>query len=319
MKIVYSLREAYKERKPLYNKLKNEVDNAIEILKDSQWHYESRVKSEESFALKAETGFHNSIIKLEDFFAGWIVVENINALKDAETRLKNKFTLVERRPKNPKFTSKDPTSFVFDDIRLYLKIKTDEMLPAKVTDDIVFEIQIKTFLQHAWSIATHDLIYKGSESSWSSTRIAYQVKAMLEHVELSISSAGALSTDHQIQHNKSYDINNAIINILNEYWGIDFLPKDIIRLSNNIFLLLESANLGCNDLSDICKESQFIGNSPSVNLSPYLAIAQSVLQYRPDSIDKIAESSFKLFLPPEILTGLSKDVLDKLEGRFVTI
>lgn len=319
MKIVHSLRQAYKEREPLYKKLKVEVDNAIDTLKNLNWHYESRIKSEESFALKAETGFYDSIVELEDFFAGCIVVENIDALKKAEERLKERFTLVERRPKNPKFTSKEPTSFIFDDIRLYLKITTDEMLPAKVTDEIVFEIQIKTFLQHAWSIATHDLIYKGDKLSWSSSRIAYQVKAMLEHAELSISSANMLSVDHQIQHNDIYDRSNTVISILNKYWGNDFLPKDIIRLSNNILLLLKSANLGSDDLQNICEESQFIGASPSVNLSPYLAIAQSILQYRPNAIAHIAGSNFKLFLPPEILTGLSKDILDKLDNRVVTI
>ena len=85
------------------------------------------------------------------------------------------------------------------------------------------------------------------------------------------------------------------------------------------YSLSKSANLGNDDLIGICKESQFIGKSPSVNLSPYLAIAQSILQYRPDSINHIAESDFKLFLPPEVLTGLSKDVVDKLEARLVSI
>ena len=51
---------------------------------------------------------------------------------------------------------------------------------------MIFEVQIKTILQHAWSIATHDLIYKTDTVSWPKERIAFQVKAMLEHAEIAI-------------------------------------------------------------------------------------------------------------------------------------
>ena len=70
-------------------------------------------------------------------------------------------------------------------------------------------MQVKTFLQHAWGIATHDLIYKTDDVSWSRQRIAYQIKAMLEHAEMSIQEAGRLAEAvalSKTQHDSEADI-----------------------------------------------------------------------------------------------------------------
>ena len=87
--------------------------------------------------------------------------------------------------------------------------------------NITFEIQIKTFLQHAWDIAIHDIIYKGDDINWRMQRIAYQIKAMLEHAEVSI---------HEIERIKESEIlpkENKHIQNLNKIK--EFLKKKLGR------------------------------------------------------------------------------------------
>jgi len=316
MKISHSVREIYSERRPVYESLKIEVDRAIDSFKRSNWHYESRVKNLESFALKAETGRYEMISNLEDFFGGCLVVENSSALKAAESLLCEKFKLIERRPKDPAFTHKAPSSFIFDDIRLYLVRPHDEMLPEKSTDNVVFEIQIKTFLQHAWAIATHDMVYKGGTYNWSSSRIAFQVKAMLEHAELSIANADSLSPSLHVESNKEYKKVNSIIRTLRNRWPSESLPEDLVRLSQNIYSLLSAANLNIGDLNKLCDESPLIGDSPMLDLSPYTAIAVSILISLPSAVETLNQNRIKIFMPEEVLEkfgdsieGIGKEVL----------
>ena len=53
-------------------------------LKDRRWHYESRVKNLESFALKVESGRYDDPNQVEDFFACTIVAENLDSMSKAE-------------------------------------------------------------------------------------------------------------------------------------------------------------------------------------------------------------------------------------------
>ncbi|MGO4212859.1 hypothetical protein AB4043_18795, partial [Terriglobus sp. YAF25] len=69
MKIPASLREAYADQLTRYRTLQKQVDDFLRTHKRSGWHYESRVKGEESFTLKVESGRVKDPFNLEDFFA----------------------------------------------------------------------------------------------------------------------------------------------------------------------------------------------------------------------------------------------------------
>ena len=56
MKIPNSISTIYNERYVFYEILQHKVDTIIKSIKNPRWHYESRVKKPESFALKIETG-----------------------------------------------------------------------------------------------------------------------------------------------------------------------------------------------------------------------------------------------------------------------
>ncbi|MBZ9898641.1 hypothetical protein LB545_30490 [Mesorhizobium sp. BR1-1-6] len=277
MKIPGSIRAIFLDREPLYSKLKQEVDRRLVGFKDPRWHYESRVKVEESFALKVETGRVSNPAQMEDFFAATYVVPNLSAIDAAEQIVRSNFAVLERRPAAKGSTHKAPESFPFDDVRLFAAIASDPRYPDSGLEGLRFEIQVKTFLQHAWSIATHDLIYKASGVSWAQERIAYQVKAMLEHAEVSIEEASALSKSSIIaKTDKNIRTIGEIIKFVRELWADD-APRDIKRLAMNIAdvcATLDITVLQCEEAVRALVAAN--GGAVPVNVSPYLAIVEAV-------------------------------------------
>lgn len=318
MKIVYSVTKLYQEQSAVYKKLSEEVYRRITSIKSSRWHYESRIKELESYALKLETGRFTEPNKLEDFFGCMLVVENTIEIKKALTLLKPHISVKDRRPKNDKITHKNSDSFVFDDLRLYATLKPTAAREKGPINNIVFEIQIKTFLQHAWSIATHDLIYKSNEINWAKQRVAYQVKAMLENAEISIEKAHTIKkivglpiTNEKIEYQKK------VQKFLIDFWEMDMLPKDLIRLVDNIIQLLKNLDIPLEVLeNDLKQEANHGRGNLILNLSPFLSILQTIINLQTDKIKSYLkkDKKNKILIPNEI--DVSK-ILDCIEGKNV--
>jgi ppGpp synthetase/RelA/SpoT-type nucleotidyltranferase len=228
MKIPRSVRDLYSELLPIYERLKTVVDELIASRKENRWHYEGRLKGEESFALKLETGRVGSPLMLEDFFGCTLVVENHARIADAEKLVGELFDLHERRPSQAISTRLAPCNFDFDDLRLYVRWKDDPAQRPTGLHGRLFEVQIKTFLQQAWGIATHDFVYKTDAVDWAMSRIAFQVKAMLEHAELSIGEARRLTNATLLNRSDrdSEQLQKTIEDIKSR-WKPEQLPKDL--------------------------------------------------------------------------------------------
>ena len=93
------------------------------IIKSTTWLYTSRVKEEDSFALKIESGRFKQPNKLEDFFGCTIVVNAAFDIDDAVELLSKDFIIEEFRPPDITETRKRPESFDFDYLRLYAKLR----------------------------------------------------------------------------------------------------------------------------------------------------------------------------------------------------
>lgn len=309
MKIPASIRSLYADRRPIYERLQGIVDNRIRGWVDKKWHYESRVKAEESFALKIETGRFEDPAVLEDFFAATIVVPTLNDVQAVIDIVENHFCILARRPRDNQMTHKEPESFPFDDLRLYVALRTDIRFPDTGLEGVRFELQIKTFLQHAWSIATHDLTYKGDGLRWSQQRIAYQIKAMLEHAEISISEANSLARSASL--NKSTvttDKLRVISEFIRKEWG-DEAPTDIKRLSENIYEIGSAVEIDFARIQE-CVLAYIAGNggSPPLNVSPYSVFVDALLKYEGDKLRRYLASESrrrerkKLVFTEEILS-----------------
>jgi ppGpp synthetase/RelA/SpoT-type nucleotidyltranferase len=304
MRVPKSVRELHAELLPIYTQLKETVDLRIRSLISSRWHYESRVKEEVSFAQKLETGRERKPRSPEDMFGATIVVENHERIKDAEELVRANFSVTNRRPRDPRSTHLRPQHFDFDDLRLYVTLPTEPGSKPTIFKDALFEIQIKTFLQHAWGIATHDLIYKSTDIDWSSARVAFQVKAMLENAEVSISQARKSADAPALNRsNPESDLQIQAMKELRERWEASMLPQDIRRLAMNLCELKE--NLGFDSLSEIwtiVDEATRKGRGAKLlTLSPFGAITEAIVHSLGSKLfDRSKGGKWAIFIPPEI-------------------
>ena len=317
MKIPASIRRLHEDQKAVNDRLKIAVGNRMAGLKKPSWHYESRVKELSSFALKIESGRFQKPEALEDFFACTLVVANATEIAEAEKLVEDNFTVQYRRPKQIDKTHKSSDSFPFDDLRVYTALREGPSIPPTDLSGIVFEVQIKTFLQHAWSIATHDLLYKSDDVNWSKERIAYQIKAMLEHAEISIQEAEGLAACAALA--KEDPTTTAIkdgIRLVKAQWVGDELPSNVRRLAVNIAELLAALSMKIERLEQILNDgkTQRAGAHPS-NLSPYGTIVQYLFDAEKDKMVKFLKNEkvrTKILIPAEI--ELPAD-LDRTEFR----
>jgi ppGpp synthetase/RelA/SpoT-type nucleotidyltranferase len=309
MKIPGSIRDAYYSRIELYKSLKEKVDNKISSFLDPRWHFESRIKREESFALKVETGRCDNIFMVEDFFACTIVVDNQNEIVRALDLIKKcGFVIKERRPRQSSFTHKRPDSFPFDDLRIYVEWHDPPALKPTLLNGTIFEIQIKTYLQHAWAIATHDLVYKSDSVSWPSKRIAFQIKAMLEHAEVAISAADLLSDSESIRMvDKNTKKISAVISVMKKLWDASQLPGDLTRFAETVNFLISSLDISITRLKEILNTEASAGRGHHLkNLSPYGIVVQSIARVEPEKfwgyVSGVAKE-FKVVITKEIDFG----------------
>jgi ppGpp synthetase/RelA/SpoT-type nucleotidyltranferase len=314
MKVPTSIRNVYNDLKEKYTLLEERVENTLSNLKDKNWHYVGRVKKLESFALKVETGRYPQPESIDDFFACTLVVENLSSVAAAEELITKTFELYERRPNTANFTNNHSDSFKFEDLRLYVKWKDSEGARPSGLQGLTFEVQIKTFLQHAWSIATHSLIYKSDEKNWSKERIAFQIKAMLEHAETSIQEAEGLSKSKSLNKSDKETLKiSKIIVMLNDLWSDTSLPSDKKRLAENIYHLIRNVGINLDSLKSILdKETKLGRGTKTLNLSPYAIIIQSLFnQEQKEFLEYLngPENNFKIYLheeleiPPDIDTS----------------
>ena len=281
VKIARRLRDIHQDCTELYTLLSKQVRELLGTKVEEQgWFFLHRLKQLESFALKIETGRVPDPGNLEDFFACTIVVPTIREVQEAEELVCEYFEFDRRRPPEQEKTQKSSSSFVFDDLRLYVKHRPLKSGLHPRLDGLVFEVQIKTILQHAWSLATHDLIYKTDSVSWPLERIAFQVKAMLEHAEVAIDKAEQISKAPAVaKSDRETTAVRKLIRKISRTWPADRLPSDVKRLAENILNILELAGLSENDFRAIIASEEKRSGPLPTNLSPYAYTLQALSHY----------------------------------------
>ena len=277
MKIAKGIRDAYHRSSDNYRRLSEEVcTNLRHRVEENKWFFSYRLKEMESFSLKVETGRVADPARMEDFFACTIVVPTVSQIADAEALLKETYEVNERRPPCDDITRKRASDFVFDDLRLYLKRGPSDTGKNEDLVGMVFEVQVKTILQYAWGIASHDLIYKTDNVSWPKERIAFQVKAMLEHAEISIAEAQGLAESLAISKSDRDTASTLqIIEVLRDFWPADQLPQDIKRLAESIRGVLKACNVQPDGLKALLESEKARSRILPTNLSPYAFLVQA--------------------------------------------
>jgi ppGpp synthetase/RelA/SpoT-type nucleotidyltranferase len=314
MKIDEQIRLSFNRQQAVAKRLKTEVDRELTARKRTTWHYESRTKGEESFALKIEAGRAANPEEVDDAFACVIVVPNFSNIEEAQSVVTGLYALHYQRPISLLETTKPPADFRFDDLRLYVRYRDSDSMPPTGLDGTLFEVQVRTFLQHAWTVATHDVVYKAEDVSWRRERIASHAKAALEQAEVTIESMAALEKSAVLpESSKSFDEINTIISALKENWDASELPEDVKRLADGVHELLRDLRLN----SSLTLEQMLAtgraryGGRHNQDWSPYRAILQYIVEQCPSNLKRLlttAKSRPRVFIYPSVLDeiGISR-------------
>lgn len=305
MKVSASIRTVFEGREAICKLLKSRVDKMIVGLIPETWHFESRVKHGESFAQKLETG-RFELSAIDDLFACTLVVPNMARISEAEAVISEHFAVVSRKPNDDELVNFRATEFAFDHTRLYVTLPPSMGLDSAPVNEVVFEVQIKTFLQHAWSIATHDLTYKTSEVSWGKERVAAQVKATLEAAEVSILEAERIDNpNNRLLHRRDTATSELLrtVSVLSDGFERSDLPSDMKRLGESIISLFRAGGLALESLEDLLASGRQRrnGSHPS-NLSPYSVVVQYLFEVNIPAMRKALRSKQSRVLVVEEIT-----------------
>ncbi len=317
MKIPSSLESTYNAlRHEVYEPLQTRFNHIMQEVRDPAWHYYGRIKDIESYVQKLETGRYPDAF-LEDFFACTLVVENATRIADAVTLIEQHCSVKYRRPKQAARTHKKPEAFPFDDLRLYVMLLPVTDKDRRLSQHI-FEVQIKTFLQHAWAVAAHDLIYKTDRVDWAEERIAYQIKATLEHLDLSLRKEAITAKRECVSCTDDYSQDlQQLMEFLRKTWKSENLPKDLRRLAQTIHIILDGVGLGIEDLAGIMRREEELGRGARLlNLSPYASIVGALLVHEKDKLLKaLGAQKVKLFLAKDL--DIESSVLEQFGNSVI--
>jgi hypothetical protein len=206
-----------------------------------------------------------------------VVVHRSDQIAEARDLVLSHYPLVYCRPKDDVVTHMPASQFEFDDLRLYVQRPPHERGQHADLDHLVFEAQIKTVLQHAWSLATHDLIYKTDDVSWSKERIAFQIKAMLEHAEISIREAGPLSEAINRRDRRTQEMLR-VLEIADKFWDAASLPENRRLFASSVLTVLSIAAVEVDQLETIIRTEVNRLTCLPEDLSPYALIVQAIAQ-----------------------------------------
>ncbi|WP_160073457.1 GTP pyrophosphokinase [Pseudoclavibacter sp. 8L] len=140
-----------------------------------------RVKSRKSATRKMQNsgGEYETLADLHDLLGLRVIVYFPDQVDRVSEILQGEFTVVQVKDKR---TTDDPRIFGYASV--HLKVSTSGsrlVLPEWARfKDVVFEIQIRTILQHAWAEIEHDMGYQGDDVPAEFTRTFSAISGALE-------------------------------------------------------------------------------------------------------------------------------------------
>ncbi|RWX43802.1 hypothetical protein H206_02438 [Candidatus Electrothrix aarhusensis] len=306
MKVEHSIRVKYQELWEKYSALKTEVgDLLLESCEENGWFFEHRLKSEENYASKLSTGRYSDA-EIDDFYACTIVVPNLRYVPNAVELVSACYDIFDKKPGET--VKSRPTDFSFNSIRMLCRLKKG--VTEKFLDSCVFEVQVKTLLEHACSKATHDFSYKGGTVSWGRERLAAQIKAVLDNADLSILEMESLSSSSFLdQKNESYEKMKAIVLFIRNEWedsSDNIMPSDLKRLAEVTAKILSASNLDIIRLKNAVKKETDEGRGKNTkNQSIYSILLQSLINQERKNVMKYLQGKKQkckqqILIPPEI-------------------
>lgn len=244
MIIIKSLQEKYVDDNPHLLILGKRVNETlIPFCEKNHFAYTYRYKELESIAEKVESGRFSSWNSIDDLFATTIIIPNLNQEDNVIGFLSDMFIInaIKRRGS----TFKSPDVFRFDATRVIAYLKAFGIDKQRI-HEISFEIQIRTAFEHAWAAATHSLAYKSHEINWKAMRLASQMKAAVEQLDMLVSGFSEVDKHITVHNWPEVSCKIQILDFVAKCFESKIIPdelrpKDFTRFAENMFALLRNS------------------------------------------------------------------------------
>jgi hypothetical protein len=199
----------------------------------------SRVKTLESLSEKIESGRFSSWAKIDDLVAFAVVVPTLAEEEPVLEFLGEKFRTVDVKRRGA--AQKAPDVFRFDSTRFTGRLRPlPEGGGERLIDQVAFEVQVRTAFDHAWIVTTHALTYKSAVIDWKQQRLAAELKATCEKLDLLIVAFSEAAVKIPESPWPVIEAKKRLHRFYAEAAGAglipeELLPKDWSRFTDNVF------------------------------------------------------------------------------------
>lgn len=156
----------YHDNQEIYRALKHDIEDILTSIIDTHHFRISnmaiRIKSEEALMKKITyKNKYNDINEITDVVACRIITLFENDVDRIYECIKDNFDIVEYNDKRKK-SYEDRIDFGYNSLHLLIKFNDErcQLIEYSAYKDLVFELQIRTTLQHSWAEIEHGLGYK---------------------------------------------------------------------------------------------------------------------------------------------------------------
>jgi ppGpp synthetase/RelA/SpoT-type nucleotidyltranferase len=220
-------------------------DTLSGFCKEQGFLFDWRFKSLESVAEKIESGRFPSWTDIDDLFACTIVVPSLVSESEVISFLQEKFLQIRLVRRGE--AKKAPDVFRFDATRFGGQLRPPAGLDVRgaTVYQISFEIQVQTLFEHAWTKATHSLVYKSTQTDWRRLRLAAQIKAAVEQLDMLL--VGFAETAEVLKPSRWPAVNDKaqIATFFKEKLEEGMIPKELApkdwtRFCDNVYRVVQA-------------------------------------------------------------------------------
>lgn len=240
-----SLRRAFDLVKPLVDDVARHVGDTLErYCKENGYLFRGRTKELTSLVEKLEGGRVEQWSAVDDLYACTIVVP----VREHEDKVLRKLesSFAQHAVRSRAASKKAPDVFRFDGTRWYGRISEVAASARQPgVGDVIFEVQVVTAFEYAWIAVTHDLVYKADAVDWRDERLAAQLKAAVEQVEVLISAFESASDAVLLSPWPEIEAKTKIVERFKRLAQDGLVPETILpaswrRFSDNVYALVKS-------------------------------------------------------------------------------
>jgi len=231
---------------PYLKKLTEQVRNTLLNYCDkNNFAFCGRIKTLQSLSEKLESGRYKNWEEIDDLYACSIIIPSLDYENDVISYLKRTFKVEKVKKKGSVLQS--PEVYRFNSTRIICRYTQNTSINTSF-NNILFEIQVKSAFEHAWSVSTHKLGYKSNSIDWKMLRIVSQIKSSVEQMDTLVLGAEKISkyvTEHKDLEldSKKYILNYFVQKFENNEIPDELKPMNFSRLCDNIIALIKSSSL----------------------------------------------------------------------------